>query len=110
MKRLIAILVTALLTSCGVGNYSVTSGLADQAYISFTSSGKMPIQVTIDDNTYYVYSVKQKTYKARKIRPTDRNSILVSPGSHDVTVICDNREVFERKIFLSTAEHRIINL
>lgn len=110
MKRLIAILVTALLTSCGVGNYSVTSGLADQAFISFTSSGKMPIQVTIDDNTYSVCSVKQKTYKARKIRQTDRNSILVSPGSHDVTVMYNDQKIFERKIFLSAAEHRIINL
>lgn len=110
MKRFIAILLTALLTSCGVGNYSITSGQADQAYISFTSSAKLPIQVTIDGNTYAVNSIKKKAYKARNMRHTDRNSIIVSPGSHDVTVMYDNQKIFEKKIFISTAEHRIINL
>ena len=53
MKKLMIIAAfTMLLTGCGVGNYSVQSGVEDAAFISFTDDAKQDITVTVDDQTY----------------------------------------------------------
>ena len=50
MKKLIlAFFCAIILTSCGVGIYSITSGKSDAAEISFTSDCRQPIAVRIDN-------------------------------------------------------------
>ena len=112
MKKLMIIAAfTMLLTGCGVGNYSVQSGVEDAAFISFTDDAKQDITVTVDDQTYALKTVKQKAYKSgRNIKQTALNTINIGPGQHEVKVIINGNDVFSKKIFLSTGEHKIIEL
>lgn len=100
-----------LLTGCGVGNYSVQSGVEDASFISFTDDVKQDITVTVDDQTYVLKTVKQKAYKSgRNIKQTALNTIKTTPGQHEVKVVLNGNEVFGKKLFLSTGEHKILEL
>lgn len=114
MKKLMIIAAfTMLLTGCGVGNYSVQSGVEDAAFISFTDDVKQDITVTVDDQTYLLKTVRQKSYKSgRDIKQTALNTIKIGPGQHEVkvTLTLDGTDVFDKKIFVSTGEHKIIEL
>jgi hypothetical protein len=100
-----------LLTGCGVGNYSVQSGAEDAAYISFTDNVKQDVTVTVDNQTYTVKTVKQKAYKSgRNIKQTALNTIKIVPGQHEVKVVINGTDVFSKKLYLSTGEHKIIEL
>ena len=112
MKKLMSIAAFIfLLTGCGVGNYSVQSGVEDAAFISFTDNVKQDITVTVDDQTYVIKTVKQKAYKSgRNIKQTALNTIKIDPGQHEVKVLSNGYEVFGKKLFLSTGEHKIIEL
>ena len=112
MKKLMVIAVfSVLLTGCGVGNYSIQSGVDDAAFISFTDDAKQDITVTVDDQTYLLKTVKQKAYKSgRNIKQTALNTIKTGPGQHEVKVVMNGADVFSKKIFLSTGEHKIIEL
>ena len=112
MKKLMIIAAfTMLLTGCGVGNYSVQSGVEDAAYISFTDDVKQDIAVTVDDQSYLLKTVKQKAYKSgRNIRKTALNTIRITPGQHEVKVLLNGNDVFDKKLFISIGEHKIIEL
>ena len=112
MKRLfIFTAFIMILTSCGVGTYSVQSGIEDVAFISFTDDVKQVILVSVDNNTYTVETVKQKAYKSgRNIKQTALNTIKLTPGHHTVSVTLDGNEIYSHKVFLSTGETKIIEL
>ena len=112
MKKLMIIAAfTMLLTGCGVGNYSVQSGIENASYISFTDAVKQDITVTVDDQTYVLKTIKQKAYKSgRNIKQTALNTIKTTPGQHEVKVVLNGKEVFGKKLFLSTGEHKILEL
>ena len=112
MKKLMIIAAfTMLLTGCGVGNYSVQSGIENASFISFTDDVKQDITVTVDDQTYVLKTVKQKAYKSgRNIKETALNTIKIGPGQHEVKVTLDGADIFDKKIFVSTGEHKIIEL
>ena len=112
MKNLMIIAAfTMLLTGCGVGNYSVQSGVEDASFISFTDDAKQDIIVTVDDQTYVLKTVKQKAYKSgRNIKQTALNTIKTGTGQHEIKVVMNGTEVFSKKLFLSTGEHKIIEL
>jgi len=114
-KIIIAAITVLLLSSCGVGSYSVTSGKADVAAISFTStsikSKTAPITVTVDGTAYEVSCVKDVAWKTdRNIKKTAKNTISLTPGTHKVTVILNGAEVYSQTVFLSTRDHKIIEL
>jgi len=110
-KIIIAVCAALLLTGCGVGSYSVSSGKADEAAISFVDAGKHAIEVTIDDNTYNVETVKEKAWKTdRRIKQTAQNTIRITPGQHKVTVKSDGKEVYTKSIFVSASEHKVVEL
>lgn len=107
----IVVLLTWLLSSCGTGVYSLSSGMADECTITFVSEKSFPIIAIIDDKEYNVSSVKHKAYKAdRNIKKTSRNCIVLSPGVHDIKVLVGDNTIFSHKIFISAAEHKIIEL
>lgn len=112
MKKFVFIAaLSVFLTGCGVGTYSVQSGVEDAAYISFTDDVKQEIVVNVDSKTYNVYTVKNKAYKSdRNIKQTTKNTIKLTPGQHNVSVMLDGNEVYSRKVFLSTGETKIIEL
>ena len=100
-----------VLTGCGVGTYSVQSGVEDAAFISFTDDVKKEIVVNVDNNTYSVETVKQKAYKSgRNIKQTALNTIKLTPGQHTISVTLNGNEIYSHKVFLSTGETKIIEL
>lgn len=103
--------LSLLLTGCGVGNYSIQSGVEDAAYITFTDDVEQVIVVNIDNKTYTVNTVKQKAYKKdRNIKKTSENIIKLTPGQHSVSVKLNDSEVYSHKVFLSTGETKVIEL
>ena len=112
MKKLMMIAAfTMLLTGCGVGTYSVQSGVEDAAFISFTDDIKQDITVIVDGQTYLLQSVKQKAYKSgRNIKQTALNTVRTTSGQHEVKVMIDGNEVFAKKLLLSSGEHKILEL
>lgn len=99
------------LTGCGVGTYSVQSGVEDATFISFTDDVKQEIVVSIDNNTYNVETVKQKAYKSgRNVKQTALNTIKLPPGQHTISVTLNGNEIYSHKVFLSTGETKIIEL
>ena len=112
MKKLMMIAAfTMLLTGCGVGTYSVQSGVEDAAFISFTDDMKQDITVIVDGQTYLLQSVKQKAYKSgRNIKQTALNTVRTTSGQHEVKVMIEGNEVFAKKLLLSSGEHKILEL
>lgn len=111
-KYLSALCFILLMTGCGVGSYSISSGKEDTSFISFTSQKEEILIVEIDNTEYQVESVKTSAYKTnRNIRQTARNSIRLVPGKHSVKVYGNaDTVVFEKIIILSASEHRVIEL
>ena len=100
-----------ILTGCGVGTYSVQSGVEDAAFISFTDDVKQEIVVSVDNRTYTVETVKQKAYRSgRNIKQTSLNTIRLTPGQHVVSVTLNGNQIYSHKVFLSIGETKIIEL
>ena len=112
MKKLFVFAVFIItLTGCGVGTYSVQSGVEDAAFISFTDDMKQEIVVSVDNKTYTVETVKHKSYKSgRNIKQTALNTIKLTPGQHVVSVSLNGNQIYSSKVFLSTGETKIIEL
>ena len=110
-KLLICAALTLTLVSCGVGTYSVQSGVEDAAFLAFTDDVKQDIVVKVDNDTYSVKTVAQKAYKSgRNIKQTALNTIKLTPGQHTVSVVLKGNEIYSHKVFLSTGETKIIDL
>lgn len=110
-KFLFLALFSAILTGCGVGSYSVQSGVEDAAYLSFTDKVKKAIVVQVDGVEYTLNTVKQVAHKTdRNIKQTSLNSIKLAPGQHQVKVLYQGTPIFDKKLFLSTGETKVVNL
>lgn len=112
MKKLIlAFALMLLLGSCGTGSYSVSSGKADEGMISFVSDTQMAVMVTIDNESFNVNTVKTKTWqKNRNIKKTAKNTIYLAPGQHNVTVFKKGEQIWQKPVYVSVQEHKIIKL
>lgn len=111
----ITILSAFVLSSCGVGNYSVSGGMADQAALSVSSTQrKMQVVVAIDGQNYTVDAVYHKAFKSSKdIKKTAANTIYLAPGQHQVKIYNAqdvNTPIFSKTIVVSVGDHRIIEL
>jgi uncharacterized protein YxeA len=111
-KILIAIVSMLFLSSCGVGTYSISSGKADMSELSFVDTESYNIDVVVDKTQEYgVSTVKEKAYKpGRNIKYTALNTISLSPGKHQIEVRVNGKVVYSQLIFVSTGEHKIIEL
>lgn len=110
-KFIMAISVVLLLAGCGVGNYSLSSGKADEGALSFVSSEASEIQVTVDGTVYGLSCVKEQAYRTdRNIKQTAKNTIRLAPGTHEVEVAREGRTVLVKKVYISASEHKIIEL
>lgn len=111
MKHLLIIaLATLLLSSCG-GVYTITSGRQDGCTLSFVDEKAYNIEVTIDGEPTTMKTVAQRVWrKNRKIKKTERNSIKLTTGKHSIRVVRNGDVIIEKDLFLSTGEHKIIEL
>jgi len=109
-KFLILALSLILFAGCKTGSYSISSGKADGAAISFTSPKAAPITVVIDERTYTIKTVATNAIKKKTVfKPSAENTIKLTPGTHDVKVIDEKGQVYySKKLFLSNQEHRMI--
>lgn len=112
MKKILLIaLVSLFMASCGVGSYTITTGLADKSSVSFVTDKKQDITVTVDDQQYNVETVGLKAYrKDRSIKNTVENTIVMTPGTHNVKVALDGVVICTQKIFVSAGENKVIEL
>ena len=115
MKKIIlatlCLFVSTLFTSCGVGNYTVTSGIEDKAAICFTDSSAYDISVSIDDQQYETSTVKDIAHKTRReIKNTAKHAIKTTPGRHQVVVKRNGQTVYSKEVVLSTGDTKIIEL
>ena len=113
MKRIFVLLFAAalLLTGCGVGSQTVVSGRPDEAGVVFFADRSYTVEVTVDQNTYQVSTVKDSEFKSkRSIKETVANTIYVTPGTHDVTVKSRGQVVLNQKIFVSAGDTKVIRL
>lgn len=112
MKKILLVTVCSLLLcACGVGPYSVSSGKADEGMLSFVGASKIPVTVNVDGNSYNLYTVKAKAWrKDRDIKRTAQNTIHLTPGRHDITVLIDGNKIYHKTLFISAQEHKIVEL
>lgn len=108
MKRILLILFVLLAaTGCNLGNYSRSSGLQDQAYISLVAPKKGTALVSVDGAA----PVAMTVVKARKgYNYAAKHRLLVGVGKHRVRIEQNGRVVFDRDIFVSTREVKQIEL
>lgn len=114
MKKILFVFIaiaTVLLSSCGVGTYSVTSGNADESAICFVANEKYDITVYVDGTQYNTETIKQKTYKnKRNIKKTATKQIKLTPGRHSIKVVKDGMDLYSKEIFLSASDVKVIEL
>ena len=114
MKKQLLLLITVLsltLTGCGVGVYSLSSGMEDKASICFVSSQHYYISVDIDGTKYETETIKQKPFKSRRnIKKTAKNQIIITPGRHVIKVYNEGKEMYSKELFVSATELKIIEL
>lgn len=110
-KFILTLLSAAALTACGVGTYSISSGKADEACLSFADAEGAAVTVSIDGTDYQVSAVKEKAWrKDRNIKATAGNTLYLSPGKHDVEVYRGTEKVLSKTVFISAGEHKVITL
>ncbi len=115
MKKIIItslfLFVAAFFNSCGVGNYTVTSGVEDKAAICFSAPSAYDINVSIDGQVFTTSTVKDIAHKTRReIKSTAKHAIQTTPGKHKVEVTRDGMTIFSKEVMLSTGDTKIIEL
>ncbi len=112
MKRFsLLLLLSLMLTGCGVGVYSVSSGKSDSAKMTFVDDSSYDIIVKIDNVEHATQTVRVKNYKSgMNIKKTAIKAIDVSTGNHKIEVLSQGKTIYSRSIFISANEHKIIEL
>ena len=112
MKKFILTLLSAVvLAGCGVGTYTISTGRADEACLSFADAEGALITVRVDGTDHRVSAVKEDAWrKDRDIRATVENTIYLTPGKHSVEVYRGTVRVFGKTLFISAGEHKVVNL
>lgn len=108
---LIAIAFLSVVTSCGVGNYTVVSGKEEKASVCFVDDDDYDISVTIDGERFETRTIQKTAYKSRRnIKKTAKYSLLMTPGRHTVEVYQGDTLLYSKEVFVSTSETKVIEL
>ncbi len=112
MRKLVILLLSAVLfAGCGVGVYTLSSGKADEACLSFTDSQGAPLTVRVDGDDYRLYAVKESSWRRdRDIKATAENTLYLVPGTHNIEVYSGSVRVYSKTIFISAGEHKVVCL
>lgn len=110
MKNILcAFLVAFCCIACG-GTYSVATGVDDTAQLSFSAASSYDVTVQIDGETYQMSTVKKSAIQGRKMNATAKNTITIGTGKHQIKVSHKGQEIYSKEIFVSTGQHKIIEL
>ncbi|MBR4130604.1 MAG: hypothetical protein IKU02_06745 [Bacteroidaceae bacterium] len=105
------IAIASLLVACKA-NYPVAqqSGKEDMAYLVFVGplktyrNGLKTVQVNVDGTTFDAKVVKPKTANRKGTQ------YGVATGRRNITVMFEGQTVYQKQLFLSSQETKIINL
>lgn len=111
-KVLFSLFAIALLMIGCKANYPVAqqSGKEDMAYLVFVGplqtykNGAKPVQVDVDGTKFDAKVVKPKTANRKGTQ------YGVATGRRNVTVTFEGKTVYQKQLFLSSQETKIINL
>ena len=114
MKKILFFAIIAsvlMLTGCKTSvPVAQQSGKEDMAYLVFVGpkstygNGLHPVQVDVDGTKFDAKVVKPKTANRKGVQ------YGVAPGTRNITVKFNNNVVYNKKLFLSSQETKIINL
>lgn len=114
MKKILFFAIIAsvlMLTGCKTSvPVAQQSGKEDMAYLVFVGpmatygNGLHPVQVDVDGTQFDAKVVKPKTANRKG------KQYGVAPGTRNITVKFNNNVVYNKKLFLSSQETKIINL
>ncbi|WP_024989425.1 hypothetical protein [Segatella albensis] len=105
------IAITSLMVGCKA-NYPVAqqSGKADMAYLVFVGpsktygNGSKTVQVDVDGNKFDAKVVKPKTANRKGTQ------YGIATGRRNITVKFNDQTIYQKQLFLSSQETKIINL
>lgn len=111
-KVLLALITIACLMVGCKANYPVAqqSGKEDMAYLVFVGpletygNGSKPVQVDVDGTKFDAKVVKPKTANRKGTQ------YGVATGRRNITVKFNNQTIYQKQLFLSSQETKIINL
>lgn len=112
MKKIIYLLISVtILSSCGVGSFTFSSGKEDLGGVSFIDTKSYPITFIVDGSQYSLNTVKNKAYqKDRNIKQTTANMLRLSPGQHKIEVFNNGKSIFSKIVLVSVNENILIEL
>ena len=111
-KVIFSLFAIALLMIGCKANYPIAqqSGKEDMAYLVFVGplqtygNGSKPVQVDVDGTQFEAKVVKPKTANRKGTQ------YGVATGTRNVTVKFNGQTIYQKKLFLSSQETKIINL
>lgn len=112
MKKFLIICCLSLLAlaSCKTGVYTAEYGKEDVAYISLISSDKMAnkdVQVYIDNETQFTAHVQKAKQSTEK---HNGKLFAIKPGKRHMKVVYNGNVIYEKDIFVSSQQTKLINL
>lgn len=112
MKKLLFLLTTCVLflTGCKTGVYTAEYGKEDVAYVSLVSSDALAnkdVVVTVDNTTTFTAHVQKAKQSTEK-----HNGKLhaIKPGTRHLKITYKGNVVYEKDIFVSSQQTKLINL
>ena len=112
MKKLlfIGILLTSMLAGCKTGVYTAEYGKEDVAYISLMSSDQMAnkdVEVFVDEDTQATLHVEKAKQHAEK---RTGKLFAIKPGKRHLKIVHEGKVIYEKDIFVSSQQTKLINL
>lgn len=112
MKKLvlIGVFLTCLLTGCKTGVFTAEYGKEDVAFISLVSSDVMAnkdVDVYIDEDLHFTMHVQKAKQSTEK-----HNGKLhsIKPGKRHMKIVYKGNVIYEKDVFLSSQQTKLINL
>lgn len=112
MKRFLIICCLSLLVlaSCKTGVYTAEYGKEDVAFISLISSDVMAnkdVQVIVDDETQFTAHIQKAKQSTEK---HNGKLFAIKPGKRHLKIVYQGKVIYEKEIFVSSQQTKLINL
>lgn len=111
IMSLMAIAMAAYcITGCKTGTFASEHGRDDIAYIDVVSSGAYAgkkVTVTIDGSTTFTVKVQKSKQSTEK---HNGSLYAIRPGRRSVKVVYEGKTLYQKEIFLSSQQTKIIQL
>lgn len=113
MKKILfalVVLLVGVLSSCKTGTFTSEYGKEDIAYVFLTSSGDMAgktVLVQIDDANSFEMKVRKAKQSTEK---HNGKAFSIMPGTRHMKITYKGQLIYEKDIFVSSQQTKLINL